>query len=456
MLQPETIRRHTCFVGLVLVLLIGAALRLAWPEDIEYKYDEAWTFENVTDVRRTETWPWVGIESSAKAPNPGMSLWVFVGLARLANVQDPPDLAQAVQVLNIIALAGLAVFCFRVVPKEEREPWLWATALVAVNPFAVLFQRKIWPPSVLPIFLLAFLAGWWLRDRRKWAFVWGLAGMLLGQIHLSGFFLLAGFAGWAAAFHRRSARWRAWLAGCAVGALPLIPWIYNIISESGLRAAASRRWYHVFEFKFWTNWVTEPLGLSMKYTLGQDFGDFLRHPLIDGQPTYLVAVAHVAIISAGAGILIRAALAFWRSPNRIDEFGIGRNSPTAFTICAALWGAGILLTLSGSVIYRHYLLIVFPLTFVWLARLALTGGSVPLGRGLMTTVCLAQLLVSASLLGYVHGKGTRIRGDYGTPYSAQSETDRQELTTVASPASTEPRSKPALPLRIPPLPSAAD
>src|SRR5262249_35004334 len=158
-------------------------LRLVWAEDIEYKGDEYWTFQRTQAVGRTEPFPWVGMPTSAGFVNPGMSAWVFLALGKLAAAQSPPDLARAVQGLNVRALVLLVGFALRVVPREEREFWLWGAALAAVNPVAVLFHRKIWPPSVLPLFTLVLLAGWWRRERRWGAFTWGLVGALVGQIH---------------------------------------------------------------------------------------------------------------------------------------------------------------------------------------------------------------------------------------------------------------------------------
>src|SRR5262249_44569773 len=139
--SPWVTQRRLGGIGLAIALVLGAGLRLVWGRDIEYKYDEAWIFEKAVQVGRTEPWPWLGMASSAKAPNPGLSVWVFVALSRLVSADEPPDLARAVQVLNIAALLGLVAFALRVVPSPDREPWLAAAAFAAVNPVPVLFQR---------------------------------------------------------------------------------------------------------------------------------------------------------------------------------------------------------------------------------------------------------------------------------------------------------------------------
>ena len=92
---------------LVLVLAavaIGAALRLVWLRDMEWKQDETWTYEHSRQVQHWSDLSWTGMPASVGVPNPGMSLWVFVALTKLFAVQDPTGLARAVQICNIGAL----------------------------------------------------------------------------------------------------------------------------------------------------------------------------------------------------------------------------------------------------------------------------------------------------------------------------------------------------------------
>src|ERR1700677_2444576 len=133
-------------LGVLLVLAAGIALRFVYPADIEWKGEERWTFDHSQLMRDGGTWPWVGMPTSLGTQNPGMSLWVFAGLAALFKVDRPPELARAVAILNVIALLAFVIFAFAAFPKERREPWLWAAAMWAVNPMAVIFERKIWPP----------------------------------------------------------------------------------------------------------------------------------------------------------------------------------------------------------------------------------------------------------------------------------------------------------------------
>jgi 4-amino-4-deoxy-L-arabinose transferase-like glycosyltransferase len=416
-------RKHWAVLGLVLALLAGAGLRLIWPEDIEYKADEAWTFAHSRDADL----PWLGMPSSVDIPNPGMSLWVFVLLQRLSGAADPPALARAVQLTNIAALVLLVCFAFRCVPRGEREAWLWAAALVAVNPLVVLFHRKIWPPCVLPLLTLAMLYGWWQRRRRGPAFVWGLVGVCLGQIHMAGFFFAAGFVLWALLFDRpwrERVAWRSWLLGSILGTLPMLPWMVHLFTHPSARSDNPHRWVHACEMKFWIRWFTESFGLGVNYTFGPYFREFMGYPFVGGHPTYLVGLLHWLLGGLALVLLARAAVVLWRRRERWREQCIGRDSPSAFTQNAALWGFGLLLTLSSFSIHRHYMIVLFPLEFLWVARLALASEqeqtrSLRLGRVLLLSLWCAQFLVSANMLAYIHARQNFAGAEYGIPYGAQ-------------------------------------
>src|SRR5439155_4616420 len=124
---------------------------------------------------------------------------------------------------------------------------------------------------------------------------------------------------------------------------------------------ASSRWHHALLSKFWLRWLTEPFGLSVEYALENDFGDYLGYPLLGGQPTYLVLLVHLLVVALTAVILLRAGRLLWLNRRRWPELCIGRGSTTTFTLGAALWGFGLLLSVSTVSITRHYLIILFPL-----------------------------------------------------------------------------------------------
>ena len=89
---------------IALALAAGIVFRLMLPGIIEYHGDEKFTFEHVMAVLDGGAWPPHGMKMSIGGPNPGMSVWVFVVLGLLFRPETPPDLAQAVQFLNVAAL----------------------------------------------------------------------------------------------------------------------------------------------------------------------------------------------------------------------------------------------------------------------------------------------------------------------------------------------------------------
>jgi hypothetical protein len=408
--------------GLLATLALGAGFRLIWPGDIEYKYDEAWTFGLVQRyVERGEAHA-LGMPSSQNVHNPGLSLWVFYALGKVFGSDEPTDLARGVQLLNVAAIFALAVFAWRCVPAPQRETWLWTAAIVSVNPLAVLFQRKIWPPCTLPLVLVALIAGWWHRDRRGGAFVWGLLSACVGQVHLSGFFQAAGLTLWTRLFDRRPVAWRWWLLGVTVGSAPLVPWLdYLRTAEQHVRPNAVE-WSRLFEMKFYTHWLTEPFGIGLKYALGPDFADFLRGPTIAGHPTYGVAALHGVLVLIGAGLLIVGIRRWWPA-RRAWRNWFGGDDSTSLALAGTFWGYGLLLTLSRLPFYRHYLLVAFPMTALWAARLALPDATDEpcrvRGQRVLLALVVAEALVTAAFLAYVHSHGGTPHGEFGRSYAGQ-------------------------------------
>jgi hypothetical protein len=341
----------------------------------------------------------------------------------LFDVDHPVSLARVVQWLNVTAILLQVAFAWRCVPWPDREYWLWSAALLCVNPLAVLFHRKIWPPSVLPIFIVAFLVAWWHRERRLAAFAWGLIGAVIGQIHMGGFHFAAAALLWTWWRGGKPAAWKSWIAGSALGALPMIPWLKYLFASHGSRPAANIKWEHLFEAKYWLRWFSEPFGWGLDYSLGDDFVDYLSRPLIAGQATWFVGALHAAAIASAVWLGVRV---YRQRRQLLDAAAVAQaRTPTVMSQDFAMWGYGLLLTLTLTPIHRHYMIIVYPLEFIWVARMAL--GARPddsrramTGRALLAGMCALQLLISVSFLGYVHVK-QRIRGDYGAVYRAQIE-----------------------------------
>ncbi|HEX3915950.1 MAG TPA: hypothetical protein VHW60_01340 [Caulobacteraceae bacterium] len=415
------VRRAAPVACAIAAVAVGAALRLGFHGVIEWKSDEQWTYVHAQAMVAQGGWPATGMPSSIGAPNPGMSLWIFACLTRLFGVRSPPDLAGAVQVLNVAALVAFAAFAFLAIPKARREPWLWALGLWAVNPVAIILERKIWPPSTLPLAMVGFLAAWWHRKHPAAAFAWGLLGALMAQVHMGVAFLALAIAAWTLALDRRAFPWLGWLAGSALGALPAIPWLLQMLGHgSGAHAHLSAP-----AASFYMRWFTQFFGYGAQYTLGKHaFADFLAWPRLGSASSWLMAAIQVALIVAAIAVLaraVRAALGPARPTPRAVLLG---DSPETLLIAAACFGYGGLLTLItffGAGSYRHYMIVITPLMALWTAMTVLwsdRGARRPWARPILVILVVLQAAMSFGLLAYIAETGV-IPGEFGASWQAQ-------------------------------------
>jgi hypothetical protein len=408
----------------LLLVLVAALLRFVWLADMEFKRDERWTYDHVMAATRNAHWPALGMPTSQNTPNPGMSVWVFIALGKATGVETPTDLARVCQWTNVLALAGLVVFARFCVPRSCRGHWFWAAALVAVNPIAVLMQRKIWPPSVCPLLLVWVLLGFWHRERRWGAALWGFVVMIVAQISLAGLFLATGVAVWTAVTDRQRVRWRWWMLGSVLGGWPLVPWALAVSSEVLSHPSGQIKLGNAFTFNYWLRWFTEPFGLSLQYSLHEDFGDFLRYPIVGGYSTYSMALVHFVLLFLCIYLLVRTAQGAWMNRWRLGQWLTGADRDTAIALGSVMFGFGLAITGTALPIHRHYMLLTFPFMYLWLAASALVDrrpGWFGLTRGqtLLASLVLLQSAATVGFLDYVHSNQRTLLGDYGTPYAAQ-------------------------------------
>jgi hypothetical protein len=277
---------------------------------------------------------------------------------------------------------------------------------------------------VCPLLLVAVLIGFWYRDRRWGAALWGVFVMVVAQISLAGLFLAAGVALWAAVTDRHRVRWRWWALGSVAGGWPLVPWGLAVVGEVFGHPTGQIKLGNVFTFNYWVRWFTEPFGLTLQYSLQDDFWDYLRYPLLGGYPTYLMALTHIGLVMAAAYQLAVTGRRAWVERGRLGTFFTGGDGNTRTTLGAVMFGFGLVLTASALPIHRHYMLLTFPFMYVWLAASALVdrrSGCLGLTRGqtLLAGLVLLQFAATAGFLGYIHTNQRTIPGDYGTPYAAQ-------------------------------------
>ena len=457
---PVAPKRSISKVTLVIAsaLVAGVVFRLFYPGAIEFHGDERFSFYHVMTVLHGGPWPALGMTMSVGGPNPGMSVWIFILLGLVAQPDTPVGLAQAVQVLNITALIAFVVFVVRSIPRDQRESWLWAAALWAVNPIAIIYERKIWPPSTLPIFIVVMLAAWW--HRRSWlgSFLFAFVTVLGGQIHPTCAFLGFSLFAWTIVDDRRSFRIAGLIPGAVIGFLPTITWLARSASVGGgletLRLPLAN---------FYGRWFTTPFGYGPDHVLGPvEFPRFLGWPETDSGSTWLVLAIYVAIIAVALALTVPAAWRYLRAGNFSLRWILLGETPAGRVVRAAFFGLGMILTLltiRGGGLYPHYMIVITPIMTLWVALTAMFGAGGVLGRRtrmLLATLCALDAAVVVLLFSYIHTVGD-IYGEFGPSWEwQQSHPDqfRDRLPRPDWPAVQVPAKR--VSSHAPPPPSAAN
>lgn len=422
---------------------------------MEWKEDEYYDFAQTLLIGHSHPWPWSGMNSGVYLANPGMSIWVFVWLARLVNATDPIALQQALSTFAVLGICMLIPFAVYFVGPDagerdmnaldEREPWFWTFSMAMVNPFLVFYQRKLWPESFFPFCSTLMLMGWWRRDRKWGALLWGLVGAALGQIHMSGFFFAFALFVWTLFFHssavpKKKTQWPYWILGSCLGAWPLIPWFLEVLHTKPAGPVLSGSLGDVIQLKFWVFWITDPLGLALGNPLGllrgnsifAQISDFVRYPIVAGHPTYLCGLAHLVALICGSVIIVRGAYVYlhhvitkkarlrWIFARKVPQAALAENS--------ALWGFGIFVTATKVNIRRYYMATAFPFEIFWLIKLAFAH---PIhkdqARRYLAGLWVSQLIISVVFVGYIHVNNGSTQGDYGEAYHVIRDRHKNQL-----------------------------
>lgn len=175
-------------VAVIAVFLLAAYLRLGQPGIVEFKRDEANLSLLALDMAQHGEIPLLGIGSSVGLPNAPVNVYI---LSIPYFLSTNPQLAtQFIGLLNVFAVMMLYFFL-----RQYCDKWiaLGVTLLFAVNPWAVMFSRKIWAQNMLPPFVIATI---WtgvlgFLDGKKWAKIVHFPLLAItGQIHYGAFVIV--------------------------------------------------------------------------------------------------------------------------------------------------------------------------------------------------------------------------------------------------------------------------
>lgn len=402
----------------LLFIVFGIILRLIWVNDMEWKGDEQWMYNTAIHNAATGHWDGIGMVSGGGIVNPGLSSAIFTAMAYM--VHTPIGMATFVQWINVLSLLGFLLFIILKVETTQRETWLWGLSLAAISPLAVLFSRKIWAQDVLPAF--SFMIVLFHANRKKgWgAFLWGFFGALVGQVHMSGFFYVAGLAIFTIIYDYRNKqpfKWAYWIAGSALGSIGLIPWLIFTFTQ---HQPAKLSLEHLYQMNFYIYWLLDSHGLNTMYSLRKDFWDFVKEPFIAGYPTYLIGALNILLASSGIYTLKRLWGYIKEMRDMIKQKQLFTTlthnlSSVNFYLLSILLGLGIMMNFSGIMVCQHYLIVAFPFSYIFMAKIFRNK------RKLFTYILCAQFILTASFMLYIHTHKGAKDGDYGVTYRAQME-----------------------------------
>ena len=379
--------KHQTLLLLLAALAFGVTMRLVWPLDIEVKNDESETFNYLRDWSRGQIpFPWIGQHSSNGLRHPGLGIWIFLAGGKANGTETIVDLARIPPILSILNLCLLLAFARFALGERARQLWYQTVALMAVNPFLVLLDRKLWHPSVMGLFVSGFFLSWLKRGSRLGSFLLGVFFLLPGQVHMSGFFLTLGFALTQLLWDR----WRAFrgmhlgffLAGLVAGLLPLLPWIVWLAGDLGSGNPLSLNFWRFFSFKFLNFWFSNAYAMLVGFPFGHHL---LRNP------AYL-APSLLAALFLPFGVVI-----YFR---RLHRF-VKRRQRSALTRLEhfSFLGTGFLATFSLMHITNYFSLCLGFAPFLSVVR-ALNFHR--RARALLLALVIGQAGMSLYLLHYVH------------------------------------------------------
>lgn len=214
---------------LSIILSIALLMRFANVGVVEFFHDDAMLSTLALEMTREGVIPTTGILSSVGIPNPPISVYVMALPFALSN--DP-----AVAISFIIALNVVGIFLMWLIARRHFGP---SVALIvglayALNPWAILYSRKIWAQDYhTPFIILAIglgLYGFHETNNRfgHWARVLCLPLLVFAmQIHFAAWLLMPVYLAllW---IGRKKLSWRQLALSISLALLTLFPYFVGL------------------------------------------------------------------------------------------------------------------------------------------------------------------------------------------------------------------------------------
>ncbi len=181
-------RRLAEGIGVLAIMALALSLRLALPDVVEFRQDEANLSLLARQMAQGRIFPLHSIDSSVGVLQPPALLYYFLPPYLLTS--DP---LLATQYMGIMAALAVLLSYFLARRYFGVGAALCAAALFAASPWAVFFSRKVWPADQLALLtVVTFGAGMiGLLEGKRWAqLIFPPALALTGQNHYLNFVLI--------------------------------------------------------------------------------------------------------------------------------------------------------------------------------------------------------------------------------------------------------------------------
>lgn len=337
-----------------LILLVSGLLRLLNLDYMEFKGDEAGNLFLASQLASGESFPLVGIGSSIGTYNP--PFFTYLMAIPLLFSRNPVVAAGFVALLNCAAVGLSYAFCRRFFNQRVA---VVAALFFAVNPWAVLYSRKIWQQDALPLFVIGFFYSLFavVCEGRRKALVGCFAFLAaMTQLHLSSIYYLVLLA-IVLVWFRPRVGWGYYAGGVGVAVLLYAPYILFDILNQGYNLELYLQATDDLPFQF------RPEALIAPFVLGSTLGfiRFLDWTVLDLLQGLLVAAGMVYLFFR------------WRERNYL---------------ILLLWLCVPLLFFSVSKLgpQVHYFIFFYPIQFLLL--------------GILADALIRRLPVSRKALGY--------------------------------------------------------
>ncbi|MHB1317089.1 MAG: ArnT family glycosyltransferase [Anaerolineae bacterium] len=404
------IRRYE-YLGLALILLFAAVLRLGWPGINSFSFDEARVSLLALQMARQGQIPAVGIPSSAGIPNPPAFVWLMA--IPFALSRDPLVATLFVGGLSVLSVLGLWALA-----RRAWGPWSALTAglLYAGAPYSVLYARSIWSQDLMaPLAILwAWCAVQAVERRRPWAIAGHfLVAGLAWQVHYSGAVLIP-FTLWLDLRYRLWARttdgkpkWIWLLLGGVVPVATVIPFASALLrsgtGSGGLRALIGQpaNW----SVKSFVLWAQVGAGHAWEWLLlGWDW----RWAPVEGAAQTGARLLTATLILAG---LLAVCVRVWRVLLRHEH-------PSTLDELVLVWALAtpVFFLRSGTPVYHQYMLGALPALALLASRPAQAPDRRWQGPAVLVAACAIALVQGWAVAASVRANASELHpGGMGTP-----------------------------------------